>query len=67
MKRKDLYNKYSKELLREVAYIEDNLPNIPLFEKWEMLRINCKAQGVPLGEKVERYALQDYQIYRMSI
>lgn len=64
--KKLLNERYSKEFLDEVAFIEDNLANMPIYAKHNMIFHNCLASGIVVTVEKLQNALRDYQNYRYA-
>ncbi len=56
MTKEELFEKHGVDLLRDVAFVEDALPNYPIFRKIEMIMKNSNWKETQVSE-----ALVDYQ------
>lgn len=64
MTKEQLIEKYGLLLFQEVAFIEDNLMNMPIYAKENMIMHNCEMDKVQTTMENVQNALRDYQHYR---
>jgi hypothetical protein len=62
---KILLDRYSKELIKEVRFIEDNLGHMPITAKTNMIFHNCLAGKIKATVEDVQHAQRDFiKVYR---
>jgi len=64
MTKEQIIEKYGIRLFQEVAFIEDNLMNMPIYAKENMIVHNCENEKIETTRENVENALRDYQHYR---